>query len=161
MKTDRLNRWLTLGANLGVLVGLLLLVGEIRQTNNIAKAEAVNAITQNYFTLLEMQRDPRHIAALGRADLEWDELTSEEQLLLSSVGAALFELLESAYYQHRFGVYDSDQLQSEIWTLDSVLTTPWLRRQWDNTLQFHSVEIRNLVETRLEQVEKADPIRED
>jgi hypothetical protein len=32
---DRLNKWLTLGANLGVLVGIILLVMEIRQNQEI------------------------------------------------------------------------------------------------------------------------------
>lgn len=33
METDRLNRWLTFGANVGVLFGLFLVAYEIRQTN--------------------------------------------------------------------------------------------------------------------------------
>ena len=39
MDSDRLNRWLTLGANLGVLIGLALLVVEIRQGNQLALAK--------------------------------------------------------------------------------------------------------------------------
>ena len=36
MELDRLNRWLTLGANLGVLFGLALLLVELKQSNTIA-----------------------------------------------------------------------------------------------------------------------------
>ena len=39
MDSDRLNRWLTLVANTGVLVGLILLVVEIRQSNLLALAD--------------------------------------------------------------------------------------------------------------------------
>ena len=39
MDSDRLNRWLTLVANIGVLIGLALLVIEIRQSNLLALAE--------------------------------------------------------------------------------------------------------------------------
>ena len=39
MDSDRLNRWLTLGANVGVLIGLALLVVEIRQGNQLALAQ--------------------------------------------------------------------------------------------------------------------------
>jgi len=35
MDFDRLNKWLTLGANLGVLLGILLLVVEVRQNQEI------------------------------------------------------------------------------------------------------------------------------
>ncbi len=40
MDTDLLNRWLILGANIGVLVGLIVLVVEIRHTNDLARASA-------------------------------------------------------------------------------------------------------------------------
>ena len=154
METDRLTRWLTLGANLGVLIGLLLLVGEIRQTNNIAKAEAVNALTQNYLTILQMQRDPRHIAALDRSEVGWEQLTTEEQILLSSVGAAIFKIFETAYYQRKFGVYEDEQLASDVSMLDVSLETPWLRRQWQSTADMHSEEFRGFVNERLEKLER-------
>ena len=40
MESDRLNRWLTLAANVGVLAGLIFLVVEIRHTNDLARADA-------------------------------------------------------------------------------------------------------------------------
>ena len=39
MDSDRLNRWLALGANFGVLVGILLLVVELRQISELVRAE--------------------------------------------------------------------------------------------------------------------------
>lgn len=39
MNTDRLNRWLTFGANVGVLIGLVILILEIRQSSAIAEAQ--------------------------------------------------------------------------------------------------------------------------
>lgn len=40
MEPDRLNRWLTLAANLGVIVGIVFLIIELQQTNRIARYEA-------------------------------------------------------------------------------------------------------------------------
>jgi len=37
MNTDRVNKWLTLGANVGVLAGLILLVAEIRQNTELSE----------------------------------------------------------------------------------------------------------------------------
>jgi len=42
MDSDRLNRWLTLGANLGVLVGIILLVVELRQNTTMMEAQIWN-----------------------------------------------------------------------------------------------------------------------
>jgi hypothetical protein len=39
MNTDRLNRWLALGANVGVLIGLILLVYEVRQNSELMQAQ--------------------------------------------------------------------------------------------------------------------------
>lgn len=39
MNTDRLNRWLALGANIGVLIGLLLLIYEMRQNSELMRAQ--------------------------------------------------------------------------------------------------------------------------
>ena len=41
METDKLNKWFTLLANVGVVVGLAILILEINQTNSLAKAEAI------------------------------------------------------------------------------------------------------------------------
>jgi hypothetical protein len=45
MDSDRLNRWLTLGANIAVLFGLLALVFEIRTNTAAVHAASVQAIT--------------------------------------------------------------------------------------------------------------------
>jgi hypothetical protein len=43
MDTDRLNRWLTLIANIGVIIGIAFLIVEIDQANRIARYSAENA----------------------------------------------------------------------------------------------------------------------
>jgi hypothetical protein len=39
MDTEKLNRWLTLAANFGVLIGLILLVYEVRQNSDLMRAQ--------------------------------------------------------------------------------------------------------------------------
>ena len=41
MDSDRLNRWLTLGANIGVVIGLAVLIYEIRATQYLAETQAL------------------------------------------------------------------------------------------------------------------------
>ena len=48
MEIDRLNKWLTLVANLGVLAGLLFLAFEIRQSNRIAIASNELEVRNSY-----------------------------------------------------------------------------------------------------------------
>jgi len=44
---DRLNRWITLGANIGVLAGIIILGLEIRQNTLVAKIDSANTLEQN------------------------------------------------------------------------------------------------------------------
>ena len=41
MDSDRLNRWLTLGANIGVVIGLAILIYEIRVSQHLAETQAL------------------------------------------------------------------------------------------------------------------------
>ena len=134
-----------------MIIGLILLVAEIRQTNAIAKAEAINALTQNVYTLLEMHRDPRHIAALDRVkEVGWERLTREEAILLSTVEAMAMRHIENAYYQHKLGVYDDEQMEAVLWNLDNHLQNPWRRSHREDTKGSHTREFRIFVENRLE-----------
>ena len=40
MNAESLNKWLTLGANIGVLIGLIIVVMELQQTQVMMSAEA-------------------------------------------------------------------------------------------------------------------------
>jgi hypothetical protein len=42
MTADSINRWLTLGANIGVLIGILVLVAELNQNATVMKAQISN-----------------------------------------------------------------------------------------------------------------------
>ena len=151
MNTDKLNRWLTLAANVGVLVGLFLLVAELRQTNAIAKAEAINVMTQNTYTILQGYRDARNIAALNRVEeVGWDGLTYEEQLLLSSVEAMFMNHVQNAYYQHELGIFDDGQFDAAVWNMDESLQSPWRRTNWENMKDSYTESFRSFVEARLE-----------
>ncbi|PHS39481.1 MAG: hypothetical protein COA91_06005 [Robiginitomaculum sp.] len=46
-KVERLNRWLTLGANIGVVLGLIILIVEVRQNAKLTRANM--EITKNSF----------------------------------------------------------------------------------------------------------------
>jgi len=47
LEADRLNRWLTLGANLGVIAGIIFLGFELRQNNQLLVEEARYSMLEN------------------------------------------------------------------------------------------------------------------
>ena len=76
MNTDRLNRWLTLDANNGVLIGIILLIVELDQNRNMVRAQTRNAI-----------------AAEG--------LTPDERFQYGLRTVAWFRFFENVHYQYR------------------------------------------------------------
>lgn len=151
MDTDRLNRWLTLGANVGVLIGLLLLIAELRQTNSIAKAEAINVMTQNSYSILQMYREPRNIEALERIDTVggWEHLSAEEQVLISSVESMVMSHVQNAYFQHKLGVIDDSYFEAVLWNLKESMEVDWRRDYWENAKTSYSDEFRAFVDDRI------------
>ena len=84
MNTDALNKWLTLAANLGVLIGLILLVVEIRQNTDMMRSEMSQARANNrveaYYTQAFSEHWPRLMASRNGYESrdEWYASLSDE-----------------------------------------------------------------------------------
>ena len=94
MDSDRLNKWLTLGANLGVLVGIIFLAVELRQNNeNLAtevRATHFFSITDTWGMVAE---NPELAAAISK-DFEKEELSSAENSQLQAYWVRVFLALQ-------------------------------------------------------------------
>lgn len=113
MKSDRLNRWLTLGANLGVLVGIILLIIELDQNQDMLQAQMVQARADNRLaTYIEgMHSDYWPLMNVKRAEADSVEdwisaLTPEEYQRVRF--QVLYEIndLRSQWYQYTNGNLD-------------------------------------------------------
>jgi hypothetical protein len=77
LDSDRLNRWLTLGANFGVIAGILFLGYEIRQNNESLDAESrLNhaMLRVDFSTLLAVDSGLPAIIVKAQANQELDDL---------------------------------------------------------------------------------------
>jgi hypothetical protein len=63
MNQDRLDRWIGLGANVGVVLGLLLLIFQLHQNRSMMRAQTRNEMAMGIVTLLSM---PSNNAQLAR-----------------------------------------------------------------------------------------------
>ena len=60
MDKDKLNSWLTLGANVGVIIGLLLLAYEINQATKATEAAASDSVVDGFNALaITVMSDPQ------------------------------------------------------------------------------------------------------
>lgn len=109
MNLDNLNRWLTLAANIGVLIGIFAVVTELRQTQTIMSAESsmqraqfsrenASTVTQN------------RIGEITRKLENGEALSDEEFGRAKEFADRLLRHYEVMHYQNQLGILDS-----EIW----------------------------------------------
>lgn len=105
MNSDRLNRWLTLAANVGVLVGIVFLALEIRQNSDHLALQLEFAVpTQKIFEINRDLMDPSVARILAKAIETPAELTFEEGLVASSVVLNALNEWEDRYLLHKAGL---------------------------------------------------------
>ncbi len=114
---DKVNQWLTLGANLGVLVGLILLLVGLDQNSDLLRAQIHQARADNFESFMVEYADteqllpamvkfrttgaPRDVSALNRLDpIERDGIRSFFDGRVAGY--------DNLYYQYRSGFLDED-----------------------------------------------------
>ena len=135
MKMERLNRWLTLTANVGVLLGIVFLAYELRQNNAFLEADAGHQLAQNrtsYFREVAWSAEyADFLAGLKRGE----ELTDSDRIRLQALYVSLFINWEWEFSEYLAGRVGEDQLPVGAWVRNidgiSILPTPGMREFWN------------------------------
>ncbi len=129
----RLNSWLTLGANVGVLIGLGLVFYELVQNRELMQAQTRDQIATALVELqIESATDQQLVELLQRAD-DGVELTKAEERQIGYRFNALIRYWENVHYQYRRGLYDEVEFESqrEAWRqtfeVGKAITRYWCR----------------------------------
>ncbi|HKJ17096.1 MAG TPA: hypothetical protein VJ984_07100 [Xanthomonadales bacterium] len=117
MNLDKLNQWLTLLANLGVLVGLVFLIVELNQSNRIAVYQAESTRTSQFLSMNTSRiENPEIIVKLMDPDPELNEIewvqalyTARQQTntWIDAENAVINGLISDATYQGIFNDIDT------------------------------------------------------
>lgn len=140
MNTDRLTSWLALGANVGVLIGLILLVVELNQNREMMMAQTRNEISQGEMSLLALTAESKELADIVTRANRGEDLDPAEWLMWNTRSESVFRLWQNVHYQGRKGMYDQDEFAKHLETMESVLAgNSGLVRYWcDNRAIFPS-----------------------
>lgn len=138
MDSEQLNRWLTLGANIAVLVGIVLLIVELDQNHDIVRAQTRNEISQGELTLLGSMSSNKELAELLIKAGQGIELSDAERLMVTVQSESAFRLWQNVHYQGRNGLYDEEEFEKHVETMRTVLShSPWLIDYWCNSRQVY------------------------
>jgi hypothetical protein len=116
MNPGRFDRWIGLGANVGVVLGLfllILLILQLNQNRSMMRAQTRNEIAMGGVSLLSMPSNNAQLAGvLQRAD-SGGQLTPEEYVQYRRYLIATYRYYENAYYQYRHGLYDEAEYTTQ------------------------------------------------
>ncbi len=131
MLTDKVNRWLTLSANVGVIAGLILVAVQINQNTQITKAQMVNDyyLADMDLELAMMGDDPA--ISWTKAVYAPSELNHEDAVILDryfNIGLIQIDRLRK---MHEMGMADEDW-EDRINYLSWHLGNEVGRRWWAN-----------------------------
>ncbi len=113
MNLDKVNQWLTLLANVGVLVGIVFLAVELRNSSSAISAQTQDSIADGFITLnLATITNPEIGLTFQKGLCEPEELTDLEATRFSMQMRALFNQFRRVYR-----LYEQELLDDRAWEL--------------------------------------------
>lgn len=118
-------------ANVGVLLGIILLVYELDQNRDMMRAQIRNEISRSAMDLLADTATSKPLAAIMVRVNAGEELSPEENYMFINRAELSFRLWENTSYQNRQGMFDATEYSGNLATISDVLSTnPALVDYW-------------------------------
>ena len=150
MDANNVNRWLTLGANIGVLVGIILLIVELDQNRDMMRAQTRNEIANGLTDILSLTATSVELSEAFTRDNLDEELTPAETMMVNSRNNAIWRYWENVHYQYRQGMYDETEFSAHMDGIKNALgRQKGVVKMWcDRRLQY-SPEFRVQIDSLL------------
>jgi len=150
MDTDRVQRWATLGANIGVLIGIILLVVELGQNREMTRAQIRNEISRGLTELLMPIVENAEVAEIILRANDGEQLTPIEEFRLRRRNELVFRYWENEHYQYRHGLYDESEFSADADAIANVISTnPSLRAYWCDERLHYSMSFMDFVDNAI------------
>lgn len=135
MDSDRVNRWLTLGANIGVLIGIILLLVELDQNRDMLRSQTRNELTMGIVGIMSGYAESSELSNIVARARAGETLTPSERLQWYNAQLAMYRYWENVHYQYRMGLYDEEEFvkHKEAWRIvmnrDEATVNVWCERR--------------------------------
>lgn len=139
MDTNRVGHWLTLAANLGVIVGIAFLVLEIRQNSDIATAQIRLDYSAGWRSIDEQRQDEAFAQVYSKSIESPHELSLSEVIQLDGYYIGVIDQMLSAYTASRAGLrsgrFEDVAMQVAIGYFSNAYSQAWWQQArvvWSN-----------------------------
>jgi hypothetical protein len=157
---SKLNQWLTLVANVSVVIGIVFLAVEMRQNTQAIQAQTRDAITEKQMEYISwLATSPELAAGLEKLQAEgWESLSTSEGTPVTAYAAGFLREAENSHYQYRNGLFTPEEYEArtQFWRL--VLTgnnAPAFAAVWQRFRLGWSPSFRAEIDRILAEVEQA------
>lgn len=154
MQLEKLNHWLILCSNLGVLVGIVFLAVEINQNTTVARSSARQAIAEKVAERPLMAVGNEDIVRLSLKIFGGEPLNEVEYFQAMSRWYSAMRDWENIHYQYQTGMLSEDEWSGFRLNLKSLFDVPTLQDYWDNEQQFFSQRFQREVAAILREKEE-------
>ena len=139
MKKIDLGQAITIFANFGVLIGILLLVFELNQNRVVTEAQTRSAITASIIDLTEMITQSPMGMTIYEKRLNKEPLTVKERHWQRGASRAVFRHWENVHFQYRADLFSERELDTyRVYWRNVVRCQIWQQDFWaDTKMQFN------------------------
>ena len=153
MNSDRLNTWLTFGANMAVLVGIVFLAVEIRQNSEHLALQLEFQAAQKLFEINRDLQDSNNALIFSKALTQPSNLAVDEGLIASSIVLNLVNEWEDRYFIYESGLISDSEWKRHIReNIDWTLGSPFAKLVWLESKSAFEPEFAKYVDTLLPDV---------
>lgn len=141
MNTERVNSWLGLVANLGVIIGLVLLAYEVNQSTRATTGAMSQSLTEQSLDFFTLKIDSDTVAKATYKQSLGEDLDDYEKYQLGQHQYFNFRVFENAFLQYRRGLYDDTEWEKYRRIIANIIQTdPIALDMWDRTKDQWTVE---------------------
>ncbi len=158
MKTDQVNRWLVVGANVGVLLGLIFVAVELNQNSEQLRLQLIFETTQKIFENNQDLLGDNPAPTISKSITNPEALTFEEYLVASSYVLNLMNEMEDRYFvYHQAGLISDEDWKRHIdENISWCLGNRFAQEVWRTTKSAFESELANYVDQALTNVSETD-----
>ena len=141
MASANITRWLTLGANIGVVIGIALVLVELDQNREMMRAQTRNELAMGIVDLLQVPASNAQLADVLYRAHKGETLTPVELFQFQMRTNALFRYWENVHYQYRVGLYDEIEFSKQrgAWQA-SIISSRLSQEYWCRVRLLYSPE---------------------
>ena len=153
MDNNSLNQWLTLGANVGVIIGLILVAYEINQSGTSLELSASSDGIDNFTQAMEVLVQNEELARLiYKAENSYEDLDDFDKWRVSKYLDGFLGMSEQDYRVYRaMGEEEEDLAFRDDWRENMRLTM--YREYWAESSQRFNSDFRRFIEEILEDLD--------